>query len=189
MQSQALFWCLCINAASLWTQISFSAGFFRRQAVLPAAQMPVNLLSPFCPISFSPGLGGFSRDKDEAFPAIRAIYSEPHVEHAWNILPSNVARCLWSVFLYFIVRAQGFYWLLKQIFDSPPVRRISWCHASLLIGGQFHKGKCKTSLLWSQLKWNITLFILTWRVQVWLTDFLWNSSLRHASEVQLLGTY
>lgn len=50
---------------------------FHCQAVLPAVQMPVNLLSPFCPISFSLLLPtsprGLTKDKDTAYLAIKAI--------------------------------------------------------------------------------------------------------------------
>lgn len=65
----------CVNVGPTGPELAFLQ-LFHCQAILPAAQMPVNLLSSFCPLLSdfsSPSLRGLSEDGDTAFLAIRAV--------------------------------------------------------------------------------------------------------------------
>lgn len=66
---------LCVNVGPAGPESAFLQ-LFHCEAIIPAAQMPVNLLSSFCPLLSdfsSPSLRGLSEDGDTAFLAIRAV--------------------------------------------------------------------------------------------------------------------
>lgn len=67
---------------------------FHCQAILPAAQMPVNLLSSFYPLLSdfsSPSPRGMTKDKDAAFLAIKAI---SQASPGWTWIKHIALKCI-----------------------------------------------------------------------------------------------
>lgn len=93
---------LCVNVGPAGPESAFLQ-LFHCQAILPAAQMPVNLLSSFCPLLSdlsSPSLRGLAEEGDTAILAIRAVSQAPP---GWTGIRHIALKCvvmLRSVLLY-----------------------------------------------------------------------------------------